>query len=98
MGPWESVDLRIVPRSPPTTKQLHKLNMGCLLQSVLAVLDSPLFCLARQENVQWPIILFTLPGAKMLPNRIHCYVLEHQNPTTNDFYHTHVVVPEQREL
>ena len=64
VGPWESVDLKIVPRPPPTAMQLHKLNMGRLLQSVLPVLDSPVFCLARQENVQWPVILYVLPGAK----------------------------------
>ena len=33
----------------------------------------------------------------MFPNRIHCCVLEYHNPTINDFYHTHVVVPAQRE-
>ena len=100
VGLWESVDLKIVPRPPPTTMQLHKLNMARLLQSVLPVIDSPVFGLARQENVQWPVILYILPGAKMFQNRIHCYVLEHQNPlaTTNDFYHTHVVVPAQRDM
>ena len=92
------VDLKIVPRPPPTTMQLHKLNMARLLQSVLPVIDSPVFARARQENVQWPVILYILPSSKMFPNRIHCYVLEHQNPKTNDFYHTHVFVPEQREL
>ena len=95
VGPWESVDLKILPRPPPTSMQQHKLDMARLLQSVLPVIDSPIFGLARQENVQWPVILYILPGAKMFPNRIHCYVLEHQNPTNNDFYHAHVVVPAQ---
>ena len=98
VGPWESIDLKIVPCHSPTTMQLLKLSMARLLQSVLPVIDSPVFGLARQENVQWPVILYILPGAKMFPNRIHCYVLEHQNPTTNDFYHTHVVVPAQRDM
>ena len=98
VGPWESIDLKIVPRPPPTTMQLHKSNMARLLQAVLPVLHSPLFCLARQEHVQWPAILYILPSAKIFPNRIYCYVLEHQNPTTNDFYHTHVVVPAQRDM
>ena len=54
--------------------------------------------LCSYTNWTWPVLLYILPGDKMFPNRIHCYILEHQNPTTNDFYHTHVVVPEQRDM
>ena len=70
----------------------------CLDQVVLTCLDTPLFCLAKQEHVQWATILYVLPGVKMHPKCIHCNVLEYQNPTTNAFYHTHLVVPPQGDL
>ena len=57
-----------------------------------------LYFVLQDRKMRSGKLSYILPGAKMFPNRIHCYVLEHQNPTTNDFYHTHVVVPEQRDM